>query len=66
MKITKLTIRLKDWFPRETEITVRECKTGYPYLPDYRAMKEALSAGGFIMCKMEEGEDDRRIRIKGL
>ena len=57
MKTTKLTIRPKGWFPRETAITIRERKTGYPYLPDYRAMKEALSAG-FIMCKMEEGDDD--------
>ena len=59
MKTTKLTIRPKGWFPRETLITIRECKTGYPYLPDYRAMKEALSAGGFIMCRMEEGEDEK-------
>ena len=58
MKTTKLTIRPKGWFPRETAITVRECKTGYPFLSDYRAMKEALSSG-FIMCKMEEGEDGK-------
>ena len=59
MKTTKLTIRPKGWFPREMAITVRECKTGYPFLPDYRKLKEALSAGGFIMCRMEEGEDEK-------
>jgi len=34
---------------------IRECKTGYPCLRDWRAMKAALSE--FRRCKAEEVKD---------
>ena len=52
MKTIKLTIVNTGWFSRETIIEIRECKTGYPYLPDWRALKGALSE--FRRVKMEE------------
>ena len=48
MKKIKVTIRKPGWFPKEIELTIRETKTGYPYLPDWNFLKEALG------CKMEE------------
>jgi len=52
---TKLTIIKPGWFSRPEVMTVRECKNGYPYLKDYRALKAALSE--FRRVKVEEGED---------
>ena len=53
MKTIRLTIIKPGWFSKEEVTMLRECKTGYPYLRDYKAMKAALSAG-FVQCKMEE------------
>ena len=52
---TKVTIINPGWFSRETIMQIRECKNGYPYLKDYRAMKAALSE--FRRCRMEEEKD---------
>ena len=51
IKVTTIKPRI---FSREEVMTVRECKTGYPYLRDWRAMKAALSE--FVRCKVEEGD----------
>jgi len=56
MKTIKLTIRKTDWFSRPEEIRIRECKTGYPFLKDWRALKAALSE--FRRVKMEEENHD--------
>jgi len=52
---TIITIKEPGWFPKEKVIAVRECKTGYPYLRDWRVLKEALSE--FRRCRMEEEKD---------
>jgi len=56
MKTIKITIKEPGWFPKETVMIVRECKTGYPYLKDWKALKAALSE--FKRCKAEEVEDE--------
>jgi len=53
MKTIKVTI--KRGLRKPKELTIREGKTGYPYLKDYRAMKAALSE--FRRCRMEEEKD---------
>jgi len=58
MKTIKVTIRTPAFFGREYVMEIRETKTGYPYLRDYRALKAALSAG-FVRCKVEEVDDGR-------
>jgi len=55
MKTIKVTIINPGWFSRETVMEIRECKTGYPCLRDWRAMKAALSE--FRRCKAEEVKD---------
>jgi len=51
----KVTIIKPRIFSREEVIMLRECKTGYPYLKDWRAMKAALAE--FRRVKMEEVDD---------
>ena len=48
----KVTTIKPGFFSREEVMTVRECKNGYPYLKDYRALKAALSE--FRRVKMED------------
>ena len=55
MKTIKITIKEPGWFPKEQVMTIQECKTGYPYLKDWKALKAALSE--FKRCKAEEGEN---------
>uniref|UniRef100_A0A6M3LRE0 Uncharacterized protein n=1 Tax=viral metagenome TaxID=1070528 RepID=A0A6M3LRE0_9ZZZZ len=55
MKMIKMTTINTGWFQKEQVMTIRECKTGYPQLPDWRKLKEALSE--FVRCKMEEVDD---------
>ena len=52
MKKIKLTI--SPWIGNDRVSEIRECKNGYPYLKDYRALKAALSE--FRRVKMEEGD----------
>uniref|UniRef100_A0A6M3IFJ2 Uncharacterized protein n=1 Tax=viral metagenome TaxID=1070528 RepID=A0A6M3IFJ2_9ZZZZ len=53
MKMIKMTTIRPRIFSRSVEFFVRETKTGYPYLEDWKGVKAALSAG-FVRCKMEE------------
>ena len=59
MKTIKVTIKPATMWGSSKDnsvLTIRETKTGYPYLRDWKALKATLSE--FRRCKMEEGGQD--------
>ena len=54
MKTIKVTI--SPWIGNDRVSEIRECKTGYPFLKDWKALKAALSE--FRRVKMEEETHD--------
>ena len=55
----KIKVTISPWIGNDRVSEIRECKTGYPFLKDYRALKTALSE--FQRVKMEEMEDGQDI-----
>ena len=63
MKTIKVTIKPATMWGSSKdnkELTVRECKTGYPFLRDWRVLKAALAE--FRRCRMEDGDLEFRDR----
>jgi len=54
VKTIKVTI--SPWIGNDRVSEIRECKTGYPFLKDWKALKAALSE--FRRVKMEEETHD--------